>query len=89
LPFAIKGVTGDGRPLSFARHLPSSRETSGELGGSSASLLGAGVKLELEPLLTAADLKASVFAALTLGELLVGRLGRPPGFFEKKPRMDF
>ena len=67
--------------------------TSGELGGSNASLLGAGVRLELEPLLTVAAgfdaLEPLTFAALTLGELLIGRLGRVPELLEKKPKIDF
>jgi hypothetical protein len=46
------GVTGEGRPLTRSSSLESVMTSSGEPGGSRASLLGAGVKLELELYLT-------------------------------------
>lgn len=76
----LAGVTGDGRPLAdpmLGSILDAFRTLSGSAGG---SLLGAGVKLLLGPLLT---------EPLTVGKLLKSGAGVLDGFFWKNPVIDF
>ena len=92
------GVTGEGRPFGWPLFLESVITSSGELDGSKASLLGAGVKLELELYLTGGRFEDLTFATsdcvpckgplLLLSEEALAPAGLVGTFFWKKPKIE-
>lgn len=88
-------MTGEGRPWTFEADLVAGFPSTGELGGPIASLLGAGVKVELDPRFTVSLCRGRLGEESTLAPsvavaelLLIGLHGKPLVFLEKNPRID-
>ena len=96
-PFAttLAGVMGDGNPLVAPTLLTFLNGCSTFKGSSGPSLLGAGVRLLLDPLIAVlVEVKAGpgltgVFEPLSNGKASSSSLTAPAGFFWKNPMIDF
>lgn len=84
----IAGVIGDGSPITLSAAGKVSCLFSWSSGSSNASLLGAGVKLWLDPLTVPLG-KVVLRGALAWDRTVAPNLGASTDFFWKKPKMDF
>ena len=91
----IAGVIGEGSPVKSSAATRSSIPFENSSGSSNASLLGAGVKLELDPLTEAfgsivvRGLWSGNVVSLVFDRAVPAVLGESAAFFWKKPKIDF